>query len=124
MSPEWNEIGIVVDEESGIAALVGLSSGGGKPLPSVQLGRIIGPERRFSPYLHPAVDWKDGKGSISEPETIGRIPAGLQEKIARLLQPHLVERPNDGLDKLLGHDVVDFGRKVHGETILGCLSCS
>jgi hypothetical protein len=55
---------------------------------------------------------------------IGRVPSSLQEKISRLLQPHLVERSSDGLDQLLGHDIVDFGRKVHGETILGCLSCS
>lgn len=121
---EWTEIGIVVDEDSGIAALVGISGGGGKPLPSVQLGRIIGPERRFSPYLHPAVNWKDGKGSIANPDLIGRIPSGLQERITRMLAPHLVERPGRGLDELLGHEIVDIGRKIHGETMLGCLSCS
>ena len=120
---QWTEIGIVVNENTGIAA-VGVSSGCGKPLPSVQLGRVIGPERRFSPYLHPAVDWKDGKGKISNRKLIGQMPKGLQDKIAQFLAPHLVERPGQGIDELLGHEIVDVGRKVQGETVLDCLSCS
>lgn len=123
-STDWRELGIVVDEDTGMAALVGVSLGGGKPLPSVQIGRVIGPERRFSPFLHPAVDWIGGKGAIRDPRQLGIPSTALQDKIVSLLSPFLVERPGKGLDELFGQEVVDLQRPSGGEARLGCLSCS
>jgi hypothetical protein len=120
---KWNELGIVVDDENGVAALVGISVGDSRPMPSVQLGRIIGPERRFSPFLHPVVDWKGGAGSIASPELIGSVTPELQRKIADFLAPHLIERP-DLESAVSTHEIIDINKQVRGETVLRCLSCS
>lgn len=117
---DWTDLGIVVDEETGIAALVGISVGPGRPMPSVQLGRIIGPERKFSPYLHPETEWENGKGRLSSVEMVGSIPNALQNKINDLLEPHLTEHSGVRIKE----DDIELGRGGQGEAFLGCLSCS
>jgi hypothetical protein len=120
----WLEIGIVADDESGMAARVCIQHGGRYPLPSVQLGTLIGHDRVFSPHLHPTVTWEEGKGTVTSVDTLGEIPPALQRQVEDLLRPHLVERPEDAVDELLNYWLVETeaGRSVI--TSMGCLSCS
>lgn len=120
----WLEIGIVADEESGMAARVCIQHGQKYPLPSIQLGTLIGDDRTFSPFLHPSVIWENDRGAVSDIESLGTIPKGLQEQIAMLLRPHLVERREEAVSELLNYTLVEkqAGRNV--VTSMNCLSCS
>jgi hypothetical protein len=118
-TPDWQEIGTV--EAGGVAARVGIVKDGGKVLPGVQLGTMKGDkQRRFSPYLHPTVVWKRGKGSIEDVA----VPPALRKKIAALLKPHLVQEPSEAIRNMQGYQLVEVKRRGGVATTLGCLSCS
>src|SRR5947208_17040273 len=75
---KWIELGLAIDEESGIAAQVSIQRGP-RSLPGIQLGTLLGSERRFSPYVHPNLHWENGRGNISQDGL--SIPKGLMEQI-------------------------------------------
>jgi len=124
MACEWLEIGIVADPETLMAARVSIQHGGKYPLPSIQLGTLIGDDRRFSPFLHPSVTWTEGKGMIMK---LGVLPEALLKQINELLRPHLIERRTEAIKELLNYKLVETpeGRgQVTRMTSMGCLSCS
>ena len=120
----WLEIGIVADEESGMAARVCIQHGRKYPLPSVQLGSLIGEDRTFSPFLHPRVVWEEGRCMVTDTENLGTIPKGLQEQIAMLLRPHLVERREEAVRDLLNYTLIETQAGRNIVTSMNCLSCS
>lgn len=124
MACEWLEIGIVADPETLIAARVSIQHGGKYPLPSVQLGTLIGDDRRFSPYVHPTVSWAEGKGTLTHGETLVKIPERLQAQINDLLRPHLIERRPEAIKDLLNYWLVETPEGKGVVTRMGCLSCS
>jgi hypothetical protein len=124
MACEWLEIGIVADPETLIAARVSIQHGGKYPLPSIQLGTLIGDDRRFSPYIHPPVAWTDGKGTLKAAERLVVIPKSLQAQINELLKPHLIERRPEAIKDLLNYTIVQTPEGHGVITKMGCLSCS
>jgi hypothetical protein len=120
----WLEIGIVADDASSVAARVCIQHGAKYPLPSIQLGTLIGDDRRFSPFVHPVVTWENGKGTVTGVEKLGAIPPGLQRQITELLRPHLVERRVDAIRELLNYTLVETKAGASVVTSMNCLSCS
>ena len=111
-----------------MAARVSIQHGGKHPLTSIQLGTLIGDDRRFSPYLHPTVNWTDdGKGTLEAVEKLVSIPKRLQAQINELIRPHLIERRPEAVKELLNYTLVET-KLEHGLvtkiTKMGCLSCS
>lgn len=120
---KWKELGVVSDETTGMAAIVTILEGT-RPLPGVQLGHLIGPEKTFSPYVHPKVTWADGKGSVSATNAGLSIPPSLSQKIADLLKPHLIEGPTAAIRDLQNFDLLEVDHGGAVESALGCLKCS
>jgi hypothetical protein len=120
----WLEIGIVADEKTSVAARVCIQHGAKYPLPAIQLGMLIGDDRRFSPFLHPSVSWAEGKGTVMGLGREEAIPEGLVKQINELLRPHLVERRTEAIRQLLNYtlDEAPAGQSV--VTRMSCLSCS
>jgi hypothetical protein len=119
----WKEIGIAVDEASGIAALVSIHETETHPIPAIQLGTLIGPEKKFSPHLHPHVSWHGKHGSV-EPGHIAEIPQALRHKISEMLKTHLEKRSSEPLSDLLRFELVSGEKGPAAGGVLRCLSCS
>jgi hypothetical protein len=120
----WNELGVVSDDETGIAARVYVGTRGRVPVPLVQLGRLAADGNGFLPSVIPDVNWEDGKGKVGDLKESMSIPHALASKVHDMLKPHLVlPDPNE-----LSEDdfkLVDAGNPAKLDANLLCgLRCS
>ncbi len=119
----WIEIGLATVEDSTIAAQISIQPGKPYPLPSIQYGTLLGKEKKFSPFLHPAVVWTDNKGEVHDFEDIIKIPSSLKKRITEMLNPHLVTDSHAAKD-LGAFELIKEIKTGRNVAFLGCLKCS
>jgi hypothetical protein len=124
-TPAWNELGIVSDDESGVAARVFIGTQGRVPIPMVQLGRLGPGETDFFPSIVPEVNWVEGRGSLPGLQQGLSMPEKLAAKVQSILEPHLVLPDANDLDDD-DFRLIEVGSpSKRGENALWCgLKCS
>lgn len=123
-SVSWQELGIISDDETGIAARVFVSTKGRVPVPMVQLGRLGPAGTDFFPSIIPEVSWAEGQGTLPALAQSATLPDGLAKKVQDMLRPHLVLPDADNLDEE-DFKLIDLGSPAKSDAGLWCgLSCS
>jgi hypothetical protein len=90
----WQELGVVSDDETGVAARVFVGTRGRVPVPMVQLGRLGPGGKDFFPSIVPEVQWAAGAGTIPDLGKSASLPDSLTKQVYDMLKPHLV-LPNE-----------------------------